>query len=260
MKHVPSGVVVTVMCLSVPLATYGVLTTVASAASPSHTLPLGPATSYLFGYTKFDGSKISLLPPNDSDVNQSLLARAPRVGPFHITLSASFAGWPSACDLTGLAQLKALDPSITGLDGAPVGSKAEILGSGGNTPHDTSCKFDLKTKFGPQGYSQTPSWVQINLEEIDAGAPASYQQSLAEQRAMTSKYPAQYADYPALNYGVKCFDDGNELQCLKDDASFWVSGQKVTGGNFTGVDQSVWVDQLEIPLAEVIGAELATSA
>jgi hypothetical protein len=140
-----------------------------------------------------------------------------------------------------------------------VGSKAEILGSGANTPHDTSCKFDLKTKFDPQGYSQTPSWVEISLEEIDSGAPSGYQQSLAEQKAMAPKYPAQYADYPALKNGVKCFDDGNELQCLKGDASFWVNGQKVTGGNLSGVDQSVWIDQVELPLAEVIGAKLTTS-
>jgi hypothetical protein len=113
-----------------------------------------------------------------------------------------------------------------------VGSKAEILGSGANTPHDTSCKFDLKTKFDPQGYSQTPSWVEISLEEIDSGAPSGYQQSLAEQKAMAPKCPAQYADYPALKNGVKCFDDGNELQCLKGDASFWVNGQKVTGQPF----------------------------
>jgi len=38
-----------------------------------------------------------------------------------------------------------------------------------------------------------------------------------------------------------------------------VNGQKVTGGNLSGADQSVWTDQVEIPLAEVIGAELTTS-
>jgi hypothetical protein len=259
MKHVPTGVVVTVMCVSVPLGTYGLLTTVAGAASPPHTLPVGAATSYLFGYTKYEGSKISLLPPNDGDVNQSLVARGPKLGPFHIKLSTSFAGWPSACNLTGLLQLKALEPSVTALDGAPVGSKAEILGSGANTPQGTSCKFDLKTKFDPQGYSRTPSWVEISLQGIGSGASTSYQQSRAEQKAMAPKYPAQYADYPALKNGVKCFDDGNELQCLKGDVRFWVSGQKVTGGNLSGVDQSVWIDQVEIPLAEVIGAELTTS-
>jgi hypothetical protein len=94
MKHVPTGVVVTVMCLSVPLGTYRVLTTVAGAASPPHTLPVGAASSYLFGYTKYEGSKISLLPPNDSDVDQSLVARAPKLGPFHIKLSASLPAGP----------------------------------------------------------------------------------------------------------------------------------------------------------------------
>jgi hypothetical protein len=43
---------------------------------------VGAASSYLFGYTKYEGSKINLLPPNDSDVNQSLVARAPKLGPF----------------------------------------------------------------------------------------------------------------------------------------------------------------------------------
>jgi hypothetical protein len=33
----------------------------------------------------------------------------------------------------------------------------------------------------------------------------------------------------------------------------------VTGEDLSGVDQSVWVDQIEIPLAEVIGPELTTS-
>ena len=53
MKHVPTGVVVTLMYLSVPLGTYGLLTTVAGAASAPHTLPVGAATSYLLGYTKY---------------------------------------------------------------------------------------------------------------------------------------------------------------------------------------------------------------
>lgn len=128
-----------------------------------------------------------------------------------------------------------------------MGSKAEILGSGANTPHDTTCKFDLKTSFDPHGYSGVPSWVEISLEGVGAGALGSYQQSLAEQRAMAPKYPAQYADYPDLKNAVKCFDDGNELQCLKGEASFWVSGQKVTGGDLSGVDQSVWIDQVESP-------------
>jgi hypothetical protein len=62
-----------------------------------------------------------------------------------------------------------------------------------------------------------------------------------------------------LKNGVQCFDDGSELQCLKGDVNFWVSGQKVTGGNFFGADQAVWVDQIQVPLAEVLGAELKMS-
>jgi hypothetical protein len=229
----------------------------APALSGPAALPTGAATSFIFGYTMDEGSKISLLPPNDADVDQARVAAAPKLGPFHIHLSASFAGWPSACNMTSLAQLKALEPSITGLQGKPSGSKGEILGSGGKTPHDVECQFNLRTSFAPAGY--TPSWAQINLEEIDSGAPASWAQELSGQKSQAHKYPAQYAYYPNLRNGVKCFDDGNELQCLKDDADFWVSGQKVTSGNFSGVDQAVWVDQIEIPLAEVIGAELTTA-
>jgi hypothetical protein len=260
MKRVPGGVVVTVLCLSVPLGTYGVLTTVAGATSAPHTLPVGAATNYLFGYTKSEGSKISLLPPNDSDVNQLLVARASAAGPPHPRLSARSAGWPSACNLASLAQLEALEPSITGLEGPPVGSKAQSPGPGGSTPQNTTCRFDLRTTFAPRGHAQTPSWVEIGLEETGSAALTSYQKSLAQQKAMATAHPAQYAAYPALENGVQCFDNGNELQCLKGGTFFWLSGRKVTGGNLSGVDQSVWVDQLEVPLAEVIGAELTTSA
>lgn len=100
--------------------------------------------------------------------------------------------------------------------------------------------------------------MQVNIEELDPGAPAQYAQSLHEQAAQAKKFPAQYADYPALRFGVRCFYDGNELQCLKGDLSYWISGQKVTGGTDTSADQAVWIDQVELPLAEKIGAEVTT--
>jgi hypothetical protein len=228
-------------------------------ATQAASLPTGPATSYPFGYVMDEGSKTSLLPPNDKDVNQARVTSAPRVGPFTINPSGPPSGWPDACKLTSVPQLKALEPSITGLRGNPVGSKAELLGSGHTAPHNTECQFNVKTTFQPQDYGSTGSYAIIQIEAIDTGAPALYQDALVAQKGEAHKYPAQYADYPDLKNNVQCFDDGTELQCLKGDVNFWVSGQKVTGGNNFGADQAVWVDQIEIPLAEVLGAELKTS-
>jgi hypothetical protein len=213
-------------------------------------LPVGPARGYPFGYTSVQVTKISLLPPNADDVDQIRVAKAPRLGPFRINTKAGLKAWPNACALTGLAQLKALFPAITGLKGAPLGTNGH--------PNDTDCKFSLRTVFDPRGYV-TPSWVDISLERIGPRAQGTYSKALAQQEAMAHKYPAQYAGYPDLSNGVKCFDDGNELQCLKDEAYYWVIGHKVTGGAFVTSDQAVWTDQIEIPLAEVIAAEVSTT-
>ena len=233
-----------------------------AAASPAKGpagLPTGAATGYSFGYTLDEGTKVSLLPPNDDDVDQTRVNSAPKVGPFNINVDGNVAGWPDACKLTSLAQLRALEPAITGLRGVPVGTKAKDLSTGRSTPHNTECQFNLKTTFQPAGYGSTGSWVSVQFEEIDPGSPTSYQQALASQKSEGHKYPAQYANYPNLKNGVQCFDDSNELQCLKGDVNFWVGGQKVTNGDHSGVDQAVWIDQIEIPLAEELGAELRTS-
>lgn len=237
-------------------ATVATLALVSASAATAATLPVGAAKSFVFGSVKDEGSKISLPPRNPADVNQHRVARAPKVGPFHVALSAGEKAWPSACKLTDAAQLHGLFPAIIRLRGKPLGVKGENLGSGSSTPVDVQCKFNLKTSFDPSGYSETPSWVQINVEGIDQGEAAQYTESLKQQKAEAKKFPAQYADYPHLADGVKCFYDGNDLQCLKGDAFYWVSGQKVTGGSMTTVDQAVWVDQIEIPLAEKIGSEL----
>ncbi|HTT88544.1 MAG TPA: hypothetical protein VMF65_03260 [Acidimicrobiales bacterium] len=230
-----------------------------SVATKASSLPTGPATGYPFGYVMDEGSKTSLLPPNDGDVDQSRVASAPRVGPFTINPNGPPTVWPDACKLTSLAQLKALEPSITGLRGKPAGSKAELLGTGHTAPHNTQCQFNLKTTFEPQGYGSTGSYVIVQIEAIDTGAPALYREALTAQKGEAHKYPAQYADYPNLKNSVQCFDDSTELQCLKGDVNFWVGGQKVTGGDYFGSDQAIWVVQIEIPLAEVLGAELKTS-
>jgi hypothetical protein len=263
MKRALKGVVAAAGWLA--LAVYGAgvtpaaASTAATEAAHPTSLPVGAATGFPFGYVMDEGAKISLLPPNDKDVNQARVNSAPKLGPFKINTNGNFAGWPNACKLTSLAQLKALEPAITGLKGAPVGQKAEVLNTGRPTPNNTQCQFNLKTKFDPAGYT-TASWVELQLQEIDSGSPSTYKQALATQKAESHKYPAQYADYPNLKNGVQCFDDSTELQCLKGDIDFWISGQKVTGGDQTGSDQAVWIDQIEIPLAEVLGAELKPTA
>jgi hypothetical protein len=264
MRGVTRCAVISGFCLFGPLTLSGLAGVSAAATVKLHApaaakaspLPSGAATGYPFGYVMDEGSKTSLLPPNDNDVDQARVAAAPRLGPFAISPAGSPSGWPDACKLTSLVQLKALDPSITALRGAPVGTKAELLGTGHSAPHNTECQFNLKTTFQPPDYGSTGSYVTVQFEEIDSGAPALFREALTGQKGEAHKYPAQYADYPNLKNAVQCFDDGTDLQCLKGDVNFWVSGEKVTGGNFFGADQAVWVDQMQLPLAEVLGAEL----
>ena len=228
-------------------------------------LPVGAATGFPFGFAMDEGAKISLLPPNDADVDQARVAAAPLLRPWKISLAAGDKAWPDACDLTAISQLHELFPAIVSLQGKPVGTKGEstkLVGPATTTPNYVRCRWSLKTTFAAAGFA--PSWVGVYLDEVDASSPTSYSQDLAQQKTFAAmghdvSYPWEFADYPSLEHGVKCFDDGTELQCLKDDAFYWVLGQKVTGGPQPNSDNAVWVDQVEIPLAEVIGAELSTS-
>lgn len=251
-RRVLGGAAIAGICFLVPF-TAGMPIAAASAAS----LPTGAATSFPFGSINSGGAKVSLPPSGTKDVNQGRVAAAPRVGPFKFTPNGSPSTWPNACQLTNKAQLHALEPSITGVI-SKSGQKAELLFSGKVTPHNTDCKFTLNTSFEPKDEGGVDSWVEIQLSEIDSDAPSSYQQQLADQQKLAKKYPAQWADYAHLKNGVKCFYDGNELQCLKGDVDYWVLGQKVTSGDLYSVDQAVWLDQIVIPLAEVLGAELKT--
>ncbi len=266
MKRVTTNLAISGFLVCVPLIVLGsgaASATTASVSFPTATkvspLPPGAAIGYPFGYVMDEGAKTSLLPPNDHDVNQAACGIGAQGGPFTINPNGSPSGWPDVCQLTTLAQLKALEPFITGLRGNPVGTKAELLGTGRSAPHDTECQFNLKTTFQPRGYGSTGSFVIVQFEAIDTGAPALYREALAGQKGQAHKFPAQYADYPNLKNGAQCFDDGNELQCLKGDVNYWVGGQKVTGGNYFGADQAIWVDQIQIPLAEVLAAELKTA-
>lgn len=219
-------------------------------------LPVGASPGFPFGYAIDEGAKVSLLPPNDKDVNQGRVGAAPKLGPWKINLAAGIKAWPNACNLTNLAQLHELFPAITGIQGKPVGQRGELLG-GSNTPTNVQCTWHLKTTFQPAGYPL--SWVEVSLEEIDSDAPSIWSENLAQQKSTAKKYPYEYANYPNLEHGVKCFDDGTDLQCLKGDASYWIDGQKVTDGDHSDADNAVFIDQVEIPLAEVIASELSTT-
>ncbi len=125
--------------------------------------PVGPRTGFLAGRGGYRLSlrlhkgrryEISLLPPNDNDVNQSRVSSAPKVGPFKININGSLSGWPDACKLTSLAQLKTLEPAITGLRGAPVGAKAKDLSTGGSTPHNAAMPVQLEDNVPTFGLRQ----------------------------------------------------------------------------------------------------------
>lgn len=219
-------------------------------------LPEGAARGFPFGSAVIAGTHQSLLPPNASWVSQRRVARAPRLGPWAVKLNRGYAGWPNACRLTAKAQLQELVRGVTGLHGAPMGAKGVVAGQGHSTPHNARCTFTLATKFQPAGYS-TYSSVELQLFQISNSAPSEWALDLGAQKAVAKKYPTQFAYYPGLPGGARCFDDGTELRCLKGLVYYWVSGEKVTGGRYFSSDQAVWVEQAELPLAEVLATELS---
>ena len=234
----------------------------ATPATGPASLPVGaaPAGFYPFGSYAITGGRLSLPPHNTADVNQARVAAAPAAGHFSVDMAKGFAAWPSACSLTDVAQLKVLFPAVTGLEGAPVGAKGQEMVSGKMTPRDVQCRYKLKTTFQPSGYGTVFSWVEVDIEQVGPASPQAWAQGLSQQRGMAKKYPAQFAYYPALKGGTRCFWDGNELQCLKGDFNYWVLGQKVTGGTNTSTDGMVWIDQLLLPLAEKVATEVTTKA
>jgi hypothetical protein len=50
-----------------------------------------------------------------------------------------------------------------------------------------------------------------------------------------------------------------QLNIEEIDTEYWISGQKVTSGSNSSADQAVWIDQIELPLAEVLSSELSTA-
>ncbi len=218
----------------------------------------GPTAQFPYGSTNDNGTPIALPPPNASGVDAAAIAAAPTLGPFKIDPNAGPSGWPDACTFTNAAQLQALDPQVTGLSGAPVGTKASVIGgSGGNTPNNSSCKFNLTTKFDSPDSAGQPSWVEVDLQTVSTDAPQSFQQEHQNQAAQAPKYPAQWADYPSLPGGASCFYDGNELQCLSGNVFYYVLGQKVVSSGGGSADQVRWINEIVLPLAEKLGPEFA---
>jgi hypothetical protein len=83
---------------------------------------------------------------------------------------------------------------------------------------------------------------------------------LAWAKTQGAKSPGQFANYPGLKNGTSCFETAMEMTpylfCLAHQVYFSVTGDKVTGGPNPSTDNAIWVAQAEIPLAEVLGAEL----
>jgi hypothetical protein len=231
-------------------------------------LPVGAARAnfYPFGYTVYPVEpasariKMSNSPPNTKDVNFAAISSAPTVGPFDPGDDTSnLASWPPACSLTSAAQLHGLFSAITGLDGKPEPEPSSRPGPGGAAPAITGCQFNLRTSFVSAAETKVPGSVSIItvLERaIGPDATTTFRQGLQRQRAVRGLYSSEFADYPSLPDGVSCSTGGTVLECLKGYTDFWIYGQKYTDGPNVDVDQAVWIDQIEIPLAIKLGSEL----
>lgn len=177
---------------------------------------------------------------------------ATTVCPFKINTAAGPKSWPNVCTFTTAAQLKALDPQITGLKGKPVGTKSNIIGAGGgSTPFPTDCKFNLTTKFDKADTAGNPSWVDISLSIVDTTAPEVFKQD------ETSTSVRKFAGLPG---GASCYaDTGNLLTCLTGNIVYNINGTKDTGGANFQADQEKWLTKIDLPLAKKLATELSSS-
>jgi LysM repeat protein len=181
----------------------------------------------------------------------------PTLGPFHVPATGDPMVWPDVCTFTNIAQLKALNPQITGLKGAPVGTKAQVLGShGGTTPRNAKCKYNLTTSVdGPDAVS--PSYVEISLQGVSPDQADVWKDQFASQKRISAKYPDQFADYPGLAGGTHCFYTGSQLECLKGNYYFDVGGIRAgASGSYTAA-QDAWRKAIVVPLASKLGSELS---
>lgn len=175
------------------------------------------------------------------------VASAPAVGPFAINKAASPASWPDVCTMTSAVQLKALDPMITGLKGAPAGTRQQIAGTASKVPHNNECQFNLVTTFDQPGSN---SHVEITIEAISPTEPTLYQQSHG------SDAPASV--HKNLPGGARCdFDGTSTLDCLKGNIEYYVAGTRGTQvGTTLGDTADAWLKQIELPLAAKLSTEL----
>jgi hypothetical protein len=191
--------------------------------------------------------------PGAAPASLSAALKVKGPGPFRIPAGKSPNTWPEVCDMLSGREIIALDPSeITGIHGKPVGTKAEILGgSGGNTKHDTQCRWNVTTHFkSPAG---NPSYVEISLQEVDSLAAAVWKEDNKSEKKASAKYPGQYADYASLPGGTKCFYDGTELECLKGDVYFYVGGELSQEYTY---NQKPWLLHALLPIAVKVGSVL----
>ncbi|MDQ2728521.1 MAG: hypothetical protein M3Y91_11810 [Actinomycetota bacterium] len=177
------------------------------------------------------------------------------MGPFHIAPTGDPTTWPDVCTFVNLAQVKAIDSQITGYKGDPVGSKAEVLGGSGNTPNNSSCKYNLTTSFDPAD-SPVTSYVKVSLQGVSPDEQSTWQTEFDQAKSTSAQYPDQFGDYPNLAGGTHCFYDGSQLQCIKGTYYFDVSGIKVTDGSNYNADQVAWTKDVVAPLAGQLGSEL----
>jgi hypothetical protein len=249
----------TVPSSTVPSSTQPSVTPPPATVAPTTSVTSGaptPSAADPYGRTS---SGIPLPPPNTDDVDRARVTAAPTLGPFAISASAGPQGWPDACTLTSAAQLHVIDPQITAYAGAPAGMKATIIGgSGGQSPHNAVCKYNLETTFSPTDEGNLHSFVEIELTEIDSLAASVWRQGKKDQADTQRKYPAEYALYSDLPGGASCYYDGVQLSCLKGDIAYAVFGMKLTEDDTGGADGIHWLNEAVIPLAEKLSEELVS--
>jgi hypothetical protein len=195
-------------------------------------------------------------PPATTDSSTAVAhGPVPTLGPFHVPATGDPMVWPDVCTFTNIAQLKALNPQITGLKGAPVGTKAKVLGTGRSTPHNAKCKFNLTTSLdNPDAAS--PSYVEISLEGVSPDQADVWKDQFASQKRISAKYPDQFADYPGLAGGTHCFYTGSQLECLTGNYYFFVGGIRAGATDDYAKAQAAWRKAIVVPLASKLGSEL----
>lgn len=183
------------------------------------------------------------------------------IGPVNSQGEVDSASWPDACQLLSAVDFKTLIPSSSGLK--TQGQHGAFLG-GGETAHYASCKYDFSIP-GDDTVDGQPSWVQIDINDVGdpAGELQQWTQSFQQQQQAAAQYPDQFMDYSEgqMGPGVKCFYDGNQLNCVKGHFNFDVLGQDTTiissGGSAVYAQDHGWVQQVEANVVKTIAARMS---